>query len=320
MKTIRIGRSADNDIVITDSAISSHHAEITVDNYGTFVLTDYSTNGTGVNGMLLSHSSKEIHYGDLIVFPGNLQLDWNALMDLINSQPAAPAPAPAPMPSYQPEAPSYNYEVPEQPATTNTLSFSQTMREAFSSGLQNALSMCGIFFLALLTCWIPYFGLGVIIALADLPAKYASGQTVSPLYIFESKYRRYMGNYLFTQIFVGLGVLVGTAFMVIPGLVMSLAWSLSYLNVLEKDMNPLAAIQASNKSTYGSKWTMVGVSVVLGVIYSVFVLLVALLAMAGEAGAIIGGILLLIGSIIFLSMVVAMQGSIWKQLNTKKDF
>lgn len=50
-KTIRIGRSSDNDVVIADPSVSRHHCEITSDGCGNYRLKDVgSSNGTFVNG------------------------------------------------------------------------------------------------------------------------------------------------------------------------------------------------------------------------------------------------------------------------------
>jgi len=56
-KTIRIGRAPDNDIIINDSYISAHHAEIRVEN-GNMVIYDLgSLNGTYVNGKRIQSSN-----------------------------------------------------------------------------------------------------------------------------------------------------------------------------------------------------------------------------------------------------------------------
>ena len=46
------------------------------------------------------------------------------------------------------------------------------------------------------TCWIPYINIGTTIAMMNLPSALARGQKFSPLYLFEAKYRKYMGEYL----------------------------------------------------------------------------------------------------------------------------
>lgn len=52
--TVSIGRTDDNDIVISDNFVGSHHCTISVD--GGFILTDSSKNGTFVNGVRINGS------------------------------------------------------------------------------------------------------------------------------------------------------------------------------------------------------------------------------------------------------------------------
>jgi pSer/pThr/pTyr-binding forkhead associated (FHA) protein len=55
MKVITIGRSSQNDVVISDSKVSRHHLQIIQDDYGNFRLADFgSKNGTFVNGTKIS--------------------------------------------------------------------------------------------------------------------------------------------------------------------------------------------------------------------------------------------------------------------------
>ena len=45
-------------------------------------------------------------------------------------------------------------------------------------------------------------------------------------------------------------------FMIIPAIVINLSWSLSLLLLIDKGMDPSAAMGESNKLTYGHKWTI----------------------------------------------------------------
>lgn len=59
-----IGRSRDNDIQITNSGVSSHHARIVQDGQSYFIEDAGSTNGTNVNGAPIDR--KILAFGDLI--------------------------------------------------------------------------------------------------------------------------------------------------------------------------------------------------------------------------------------------------------------
>lgn len=84
MKTIKVGRNADNDIVIAADDVSRYHADIILDDSGQYSITDHSSNGTLVKGNLLSHASCYISFGTPILFPGYRALDWNQVRALMN--------------------------------------------------------------------------------------------------------------------------------------------------------------------------------------------------------------------------------------------
>ena len=107
-----------------------------------------------------------------------------------------------------------------------------------------------------------YLNVGTTIAITLLPTQLAKGEIVNPLGIFDSKYRRYMGEFFITMGLMVFPIFIGVLFMVIPGIVLSIAWTLSYYFLIEKGKNPIQAIKASNDATYGSKWTMFFVSLV----------------------------------------------------------
>lgn len=336
MKTIYIGRNAGNDIQLNDPSISGRHAEITVGDDGQIVLTDYSTNGTYVNGMLVHHSSQLVNYGDAVVFPGGTQLDWNQVMGnqggynpaqnqyTMASTPAygASVSGNSPIPNTTGSGNSH-YDVPNKGGYGGAqLSFGLTFSEGFSSGLRNALSLFGTIILYVLTCWIPYINIGTTIALASLPARWAEDKTFNPLEIFDSRYRRVMWNWMLLSIFLFGIYLVSVVFLFYPVIVASIALSLSVLYVIEKDKTPIDAIQASNQATYGNKWMIFGINILYSLCASfvgwLLMLLCGLLVGASEGnGAVIFLAVLIVFAVLTLigSISIGMSGSIWKQLN-----
>ncbi|OYW70300.1 MAG: hypothetical protein B7Z37_31150 [Verrucomicrobia bacterium 12-59-8] len=103
---ITIGRGEDNDIVVDDERISSHHAEIVQNADGSLQVFDLkSTAGTFVNGE--SQLSCTLLHGDTIAFGplvGILDLeDAASAPDAQTPPPAAAEPAPSPPPASEPE-------------------------------------------------------------------------------------------------------------------------------------------------------------------------------------------------------------------------
>lgn len=71
---LSVGRHEDNEIIFKEPAISKHHFEITFDQATRlFTITDFSKNGTFVNGRLLSHQSMSVKAGAVINIPGILE-------------------------------------------------------------------------------------------------------------------------------------------------------------------------------------------------------------------------------------------------------
>lgn len=81
MRKVTIGRSSQNDYVINDrtNMASRFHADLFINDDGTYTLTDHSTYGTAVNGQPLHKSSRVVRYGDSIVFANAAQFDWGRI-------------------------------------------------------------------------------------------------------------------------------------------------------------------------------------------------------------------------------------------------
>lgn len=138
------------------------------------------------------------------------------------------------------------------------------LSEGTSIGLKNALSLLGALILWILTCWIPYINVGTTIALYTIPIELSKGKVISPLFIFDGKYRQYMGEF-FTLIGLMLMSLIPAfLFMVVPGIIISLGWCLALFLLIDKGLAPGEALVQSNKATYGYKWTIFAVFFLIG--------------------------------------------------------
>ena len=81
MNKITIGRSSQNDYVINDRTdmTSRFHADLFANGDGTYTLSDHSAHGTTVNGSNLHNASRQVRYGDNIVFANTATLDWSRI-------------------------------------------------------------------------------------------------------------------------------------------------------------------------------------------------------------------------------------------------
>lgn len=193
------------------------------------------------------------------------------------------------------------------------LDFSETLKDSVTIGVKNAPSVLLAIVLWLLTIWVPYINIGTTIAITLLPIELSKGHVINPLGIFDAKYRRYMGEYFITWGLMFFPLLLAVAFMIVPGIVLSLSWSLAFYFLIDKSKNPMQAIKASNDATYGSKWTMFLVIIVfLVATVVVSVLLTAICLMLD-----LKTLSFVIQFIIFVLVMCITQGinaSFWKQL------
>lgn len=193
------------------------------------------------------------------------------------------------------------------------LDFAETLKDSIEIGVKNAPSIVVAVVLWLVTIWIPYINIGTTIAIKLLPIELAKGNVINPLSIFDSKYRRYMGEFLITWGLMLIPIYIATLFLIVPGIVLSLSWSLSFYFLLDKGKNPMQAIKASNDATYGSKWSMFFVilafAVVIGIVYGIFMLLCS----AIDIGF-ITFVVMLVLIVLTSSISMAIDASFWKQL------
>ena len=193
------------------------------------------------------------------------------------------------------------------------LDFAETLKDSIEIGVKNAPSIVVAVILWLVTIWIPFINIGTTIAIKLLPVELAKGNVINPLSIFDSKYRRYMGEFLITWGLMLIPIYIATLFLVVPGIVLSLSWTLSFYFLLDKGKNPIEAIKASNDATYGSKWTMFFVilvfSIIMGIVYGIFLFVCEAIDVA-----FITFVVMFILLVLAASIAMAIDASFWKQL------
>ena len=145
---------------------------------------------------------------------------------------------------------------------TKKLDFAATLRDALYIGVKNAPSIVAALVLFLITIWIPYLNIGTFIAVTLLPTQLAKGEVINPVGIFDSKYRRYMGEFFITMGLMIFPILIATLFLYVPGIVLSLAWSLAYYSSSRRARTPYRPSRprttpptAANGSCSSSCWS-----------------------------------------------------------------
>ena len=181
------------------------------------------------------------------------------------------------------------------------------VKDGTQIGIKNLLPVLVNSILFILTCWIPYLNVGTLIGMISLPAKMCKGETLSFTEIFNPVYRKYMGEGFLAMGLMSTGITLGLVFFIIPGIVISIAWSLTLLLVFDKKMDPIAAIKKSNDVTYGNKLV-----IFLGVL--VYLILIGIVTTILTLIPVIGWLLTIIFLIVLSPLLMGVNAYIYKEL------
>lgn len=75
-----------------------------------------------------------------------------------------------------------------------------------------------------------------------------------------------MGEYFTLTGLICMSVFPALLFMIVPGIIISIGWSLAYYILVDKGVAPGEALVRSNKATSGYKWLIFGINVTIGII------------------------------------------------------
>ena len=193
-------------------------------------------------------------------------------------------------------------------AVSQKLEVIDTIKDGIAIGTKNLGPILVNVILWVLTIWIPYLNVGTTIGLGvGIVSKASRGEPIAMTEIFDSKYRKYMGEYFLAAGLVGAGVGVGVAFGIIPGIVIGFAWCLTLLLVVDKGKNPIEAITLSNQCTYGYKGKMFLIYFLFCVAFFILFAIFSLIPVLG--------VLLNLALVFLLGFIsIGLSASIYKQL------
>ena len=176
-----------------------------------------------------------------------------------------------------PQGPGVPPVPPFPPTTGGSSDFSvmSILTEGIPLGIANFVTIFGATILWLLTFWIPYLNVGTTIALNTMPIALADNEAPEgPTYIFKDKYRKYMGEYFVLMGLMYMAIWMASVFLIIPGIVISLAWSQALYLLFDKHLTPMDAMKESNEKTYGHKWTIFLTGLVFAIAFGIFAMIV----------------------------------------------
>lgn len=195
-----------------------------------------------------------------------------------------------------------------------------TLAEGCRIGLVNFFSLLGVTILYLLTIWIPYLNVGTTIAVSSLPAELAKGKMINPAFIFDGKYRKNMGEFFILYSLMTGAVAVGLLFGLIPGIVISIAWTYAIVIFVDKDLNALESLRESNRITYGNKWRMFGVVFLLVIFFYIIIGLLAIGFIPEIAWLkVVACTLIVVATLILLPVSMGLEAAIYRFLSVSKE-
>ncbi len=141
-----------------------------------------------------------------------------------------------------------------------------TIKDGLQLALKNVLSLILLVILYVLTVWIPYLNVGTTVGLYKAVIAMSRGEVVDPVSIFDKENFKFFGNMFLLLGFQTVGITAATAFMFVPGIILSIAWGFAMYLLIDKGVSPLKALTASYDITLGEKWRIFGINLLCGLI------------------------------------------------------
>jgi hypothetical protein len=191
------------------------------------------------------------------------------------------------------------------------LSVGTIISNGISIGLKNLGPLIGTTILWVITIWIPYLNIGTTIAMSAIVLSMSRNETLSPTEIFKPHYRKYMGEYFILIGLMMIGVYAGLIMFIIPGIVISISWSLAILLLIDKGLSPIDSLMTSNKLTYGYKWTIFLAEFIFVIAYMIVYLILGWIL---SDSPIILGLFVIVLTILFMPFAWGLNAYIYREL------
>lgn len=191
------------------------------------------------------------------------------------------------------------------------------INNAFKIALENLGPIIGAIFLWIITIWIPYINIGTTIGLYGIIVMLSKGEKPSATEIFNSKYRKFMGEFFLLLAFSSLGILFGMYLLIIPGIVLLLAWSQAFYLLIDKEISPMDTLKISNQITYGKKWTIFGGMFLL--ILILYIPLWVIIWILAKVSAVLAILILILGYIFIACIIFGADAYIYKELSKRLE-
>ncbi len=194
----------------------------------------------------------------------------------------------------------------------NKLNFQQTLVDGVKLGIQNVANLLLMVFLYVITIWIPYLNVGTTIGFYKNIIALSRGEDVVPLSIFSKDNYKNLGDFFLLMGLQTAGISAGAAFMLLPSIVVALAWQFAMYFFLDKGTSPLKSLGLSYDVTLGEKWTLFFVYLAAGV---AICLVVGLLAAIPK----VGGVLAILACLACVAIWIGIEATLYKYFSGKLE-
>ena len=187
-----------------------------------------------------------------------------------------------------------------------------TIKDGIQLALKNVLSLILLVILYALTVWIPYLNVGTTVGLYKAVIAMSRGEVVDPVSIFDKENFKFFGNMFLLLGFQTVGITAATAFMFVPGIILSLAWGFAMYLLIDKGVSPLKALTASYDITLGEKWRIFFITLLVGLLIG---LVSGLLTLIPK----VGFVLMILVVILGCAFAVAVEALMYRHFADKYD-
>ena len=187
-----------------------------------------------------------------------------------------------------------------------------TIKDGIQLALKNVLSLILLVILYVLTVWIPYLNVGTTVGLYKAVIAMSRGEVVDPVSIFDKDNFKYFGNMFLLLGFQTVGITAATAFMFVPGIILSIAWGFAMYLLIDKGVSPLQALTASYDITLGEKWRIFAINLLVGLIIG---LVSGLFTLIPKVGFVFTILVVIVGC----ALAVAVEALMYRHFADKYD-
>ena len=187
-----------------------------------------------------------------------------------------------------------------------------TIKDGIQLALKNVLSLILLVILYVLTVWIPYLNVGTTVGLYKAVIAMSRGEVVDPVSIFDKENFKFFGNMFLLLGFQTVGITAATAFMFVPGIILSIAWGFAMYLLIDKGVSPLKALTASYDITLGEKWRIFAINLLVGLIIG---LVSGLFTLIPKVGFVFTILVVIVGC----ALAVAVEALMYRHFADKYD-